>query len=159
MSNIVKDISMKSHIYYFFDDIINIKEFDPNNIKLDENSYKNILIYYIGYMTIKDLKYIKISSVNPLYLMFNKMNGYFEEINGNNYLTLVAANDSKDRIKKYEELWIKITDLITLVTKKADDYDEKFIKIKLDSDDTSPLNKTIWISVMVIVVRAIFSLK
>ena len=143
MSNIVKDISMKSHIYYFFDDIINIKEFDPNNIKLDENSYKNILIYYIGYMTIKDLKYVKISSVNPLYLMFNKMNGYFEEINGNNYLTLFATNDSKDGIKKYEELWIKITDLITLVTKKADDYDEKFIKIKLDSDDTSPLNKTI----------------
>ena len=143
MSNIVKDISMKSHIYYFFDDIINIKEFDPNNIKLDENSYKNILIYYIGYMTIKDSKYVKISSVNPLYLMFNKMNGYFEEINGNNYLTLFATNDSKDGIKNYEELWIKITDLITLVTKKADDYDEKFIKIKLDSDDTSPLNKTI----------------
>ena len=143
MSNVVKDISMKSHIYYFFDDIINIKEFDPNNIKLDENSYKNILIYYIAYVTIKDSKYVKINSVNPLYLMFNKMNGYFEEINGNNYLTLFATNDSKDRIKNYEELWIKITDLITLVTKKADDYDEKFIKIKLDSDDTSPLNKTI----------------
>ena len=143
MSNIVKDISMKSHIYYFFDDIINIKEFDPNNIKLDENSYKNILIYYIAYVTIKDSKYVKINSVNPLYLMFNKMNGYFEEINGNNYLTLFATNDSKDRIKNYEELWIKITDLITLVTKKADDYNEKFIKIKLDSDDTSPLNKTI----------------
>ena len=143
MSYIVKDISMKSHIYYFFDDIINIKEFDPNNIKLDENSYKNILIYYIAYVTIKDSKYVKINSVNPLYLMFNKMNGYFEEINGNNYLTLFATNDSKDRIKNYEELCIKITDLITLVTKKADDYDEKFIKIKLDSDDTSPLNKTI----------------
>ena len=143
MSYIVKDISMKRHIYYFFDDIINIKEFDPNNIKLDENSYKNILIYYIAYVTIKDSKYVKINSVNPLYLMFNKMNGYFEEINGNNYLTLFATNDSKDRIKNYEELWIKITDLIMLVTKKADDYDEKFIKIKLDSDDTSPLNKTI----------------
>ena len=91
--------------------------------------------------------------------MFNKMNGYFEEINGNNYLTLFATNDSKDRIKNYEELWIKITDLITLVTKKADDYDEKFIKIKLDSDDILSLNKMIKISVMVIVVRAIFLLK
>ena len=65
MSYIVKDISMKSHIYYFFDDIINIKEFDPNNIKLHENSYKNILIYYIAYVTIKDSKYVKINSVNP----------------------------------------------------------------------------------------------
>ena len=55
MSNKVKDIFIKSRRYYFFDDIINIKHFDPNNIKIDETSYKNILIYYIGYVTIKDL--------------------------------------------------------------------------------------------------------
>ena len=77
MSYIVKDISMESHIYYFFDDIINIKEFDPNNIELHENSYKNILIYYIAYVTIKDSKYVKINSVNPLDLIFSKVNGYF----------------------------------------------------------------------------------
>ena len=53
----VKNINIKNHAYYFFDDIINIKEFNPNNIKIDEKSYKNILIYYIGYVTIKkDLK-------------------------------------------------------------------------------------------------------
>ena len=45
MSNNVKDINVKNHTYYFFEGIINIKEFDPSNIKLDENSYKNILIY------------------------------------------------------------------------------------------------------------------
>ena len=44
MSNNVKNINIKSHTYYFFDGINNIKEFDPNNIKLDEKSYKNILI-------------------------------------------------------------------------------------------------------------------
>ena len=44
--------------------------FDPNNTKIDEKSYKNILIYYIGYVTIIDLKYLKISSVNPLYLLY-----------------------------------------------------------------------------------------
>ena len=53
----VKNINIKNHAYYFFDDIINIKEFNPNNIKIDQKSYKNILIYYIGYVTIKkDLK-------------------------------------------------------------------------------------------------------
>ena len=77
--NNVKDINIKNHTYYFFDDIINIREFDPNNIKLNEKSYKNILIYYIAYVTIKDSKYVKINSVNPLYLMLNKINGYFEE--------------------------------------------------------------------------------
>ena len=108
MSNNVKDINIKIHKYYFFDDIINIKDFDPNNIKIDEKSYKNILIYYIACITIKDSKHVKLSSVNPLYLMFNKMNGYFEEINGNKYLTLVPFNESKE--KKNEKMWIKIRD-------------------------------------------------
>ena len=49
MSNKIKDISIKNHTYYFFDDINNIKSFDSNNIKIDEKPYKNILIDYIGY--------------------------------------------------------------------------------------------------------------
>ena len=48
MSNKVKDINIKSRTYYFFNDIINIENFDSNNIKIHEKSYKNILIYYIG---------------------------------------------------------------------------------------------------------------
>ena len=56
MSNKFKDISIKNHTYYFFDDIINVKNVDPNNSKTDEKSYKNILIYCIGYVTIKDSK-------------------------------------------------------------------------------------------------------
>ena len=51
-----KDISIKHHTYYFFDDIINIKKFDPSNIKIDEKSYKNILIYHIGYVTISQIR-------------------------------------------------------------------------------------------------------
>ena len=46
----------------------------------------------------------KINNVNSLYLMLNKMNGYFEEINGNNYLTLVPTDESKEKIEKYKEL-------------------------------------------------------
>ena len=79
MSNNVKDINIKSHTYYYFDNIISIKEFDPNNIKLEDKSYKNILIYYIAYVTTKDSKYVKIKSVNPLYLMFNRINGSFKK--------------------------------------------------------------------------------
>ena len=68
---------------------------------------------------------------------------------------LVPTNESKDKIKQDEELWIKIRDLIRTVTKESGDYTEKQIKIKLDSDDKLPLNKTIEILVMAIVVRAI----
>ena len=93
MSNKVRDINVNNQTYYFFNDIINIENFDLNNIKIDEKSYKNILIYYIGYATIKE--YLKIYSVNPLYLIFRYVNGCFEEINGNRYLRLVPTNEKK----------------------------------------------------------------
>ena len=49
MSNKVKDINIKIRKNFFFNDIIDIENFYPNNIKIDEKSYKNILIYYIAY--------------------------------------------------------------------------------------------------------------
>ena len=57
---------------------------------------KNILIHHIRYVMKNDSKYAKINSVNHLYLIFNKVNGYIEEVNGNEYLTLVPANNSKE---------------------------------------------------------------
>ena len=91
-------------------------------------------------------------------LIFRYVNGYFEEINENKYLTLVRTNESKEKIKKYKELWIKSRDLINSVTKKSDDYDydEQYIKNKFDSDDELPLNKMVEVPTITIVVRAIF---
>ena len=141
MSNKVKDINIKNHTYCFFNDIINIKNFDPNNIKIDEKSYKNILIYYIGYVMVKDSKYVKINSVNPSYLIFSKLNGYLS--NENRYLALAPTNESKEIIRKYEELWSEIRDLITSITKNVDDYDKKYMKVNFDLDNDLLLNKTI----------------
>ena len=140
MSNKVKDIETKNLTYYFLDDIINIKILS-SNIKIDEKSYKNILIYYVGYVTIKDSRYVKINSVNPLYLIFEKKNGYFEEINKSKYLKLVPTNDSKEKNNKCEELWCERRDLIRQMTKNSDGYDEKYMKIKFHSDNELPLNK------------------
>ena len=53
-------------------------------------------------------------------------------------------------------MWSKVRDLIKSVITKSDDYDEKYIKIKFDSDDELPLNKTIQIPIITIVVRAVF---
>ena len=71
-------------------------------------------------------------------------------------MTLVPTNESKEDIKKYEELWSKIKDFIRSITKNIDDYDEKYMKIKFNSDYELPLNKTIEIHSMIIVVRAVF---
>ena len=104
MSNKVKYIEIKS----FFNDTINMKNFDLNNIKVDEKSYENIFIYYTGYMTTKDLKDIKINNVNLSYLVFSKMNEYFEEINKNKWLTLAPTNESKEKnFKKMKNCGIK----------------------------------------------------
>ena len=107
-------------------------------------------------MTIKYSKYVKINSVNLLHLIFNKADGYFEEINGHKSLALVPSSENKEKTKWYEELWIKIRDLIRSITKNSDDYDEKYTKFKFNLDDESPLSKTIEIPGMTIVVRAAF---
>ena len=62
----IKEINIKNRTYYFFDDIINIKDFDSNPLKIDKKLYKNIDIYYIGYIKMKDSDYVKINSVNLL---------------------------------------------------------------------------------------------
>ena len=84
------------------------------------------------------------------------MNGYFGEINKSKYLTLVPTNESKQIIKKYEEMWSKIRDLIRSITKNSDDYDEKYMKIMYNLDEELPLNKTIEIPSMLIVAKAAF---
>ena len=65
---------------------------------------------------VKDFRYIKVNAVNPLYLIINKVNDYFEEVNKNEYLTIVSINERKEKRKKYKELWSKIRDLIRSIT-------------------------------------------
>ena len=63
------------------------------------------------------MKYAKINSVNPLYLIFNKVNGHFKEINKKKYLTLIPTNKRKEIIKIFENLWSKIRHLIRSIIK------------------------------------------
>ena len=69
------------------------------------------------------------------------MNGYFEEINKNKYLKLVPTNESKEKIKTYEELWSQNRDLVSSKTKNSINYHEKYMKIKFASNEELHLNK------------------
>ena len=83
----VKPIEIKNWTYYFYNDIINLKNFESNLLKIDKKHYKGIDIYYIRYITIKKIADCEsIHSVNPLYLLINQVSGYIEEKNGNKYL-------------------------------------------------------------------------
>ena len=50
----IKQINIKNRTFYFFNDMINMKDFDPNLLKIEKNSYKDIGIYNIGYIKIKN---------------------------------------------------------------------------------------------------------
>ena len=100
----IKEINIKNGSYYFFDDMINIEDFDSNLLKIDKKSYKNINIYYIGYITMEDSDYLKIKSGNPLYMIMSEVNGYFEEKNGSKYLIFNSTDKNKKVFKKYIKL-------------------------------------------------------
>ena len=76
--------------------MINITNFDPKLLKIDKKSYKNIDIYYIGYITMKDSDYVKINSVNPLYLIIDEVDGHFEEKMEINTLFLILQTKTKE---------------------------------------------------------------
>ena len=97
----IKQINIKNRTYYFYNDIIDLKDFDARLLKIDKKSYKNIGIYNIGYITIKKIDDCEnIYSVNPLYLLVNHASGYIEEKNGNKYLIFDSVDENKEVFKK-----------------------------------------------------------
>ena len=92
-----KLIDIKNQTYYFYNDIIDLENFDARLLKIDKKSYKDIVIYNIGYITKKKIDDCKnINSVNPLYLGIIHANGYVKEKGANKYLVF----DSTDKIKE-----------------------------------------------------------
>ena len=107
---IVKELDLKNKTYYFFNDMIDIRNFLSNLLKIDKKHYKGFDIYYIGYITIKkNGDYENIHSVNPLYIIIYSAIGYFEEKNGEKYLIL-------DLIEKYKEVFSRIKSEIKTIT-------------------------------------------
>ena len=96
----VKQINIKNRTYYFYNDIIDLENFDSSLLKLDKKSNKDIGIYNIGYITIKTIGDCKnIYSVSPLYLRVDHVNGYIEEKGVNKYLIFDSTDENKDVLK------------------------------------------------------------
>ena len=76
----IKQINIKKRTYYFYNDIINLDEFDGSKIKVDKNFFNDIYIYYLGYECKKKITECnEINSVNPLYLNIKDMKGQFKK--------------------------------------------------------------------------------
>ena len=148
---------IKSRTYYFYDDMINLRDFKSNLLKIDKKSYKNIGIYNIGYITIKKIDdYENIYSVNPLYLIIAHASGYIEEKGVNKYLVFDSTDENKELLKKYNDVWNGIKNKIEEVSSGECDYEKDYMKIKFNSDDDLPLNKPLKLHLMTIIIRSVF---
>ena len=153
----VKQINIKDRTYYFHNDLINIKNFEPSLLKIDRKSYKTIGIYNIGYITSKKIDDCEnIYSVNPLYLLVNHANRYIEEKGVNKYLIFDSTDENKELLKKYNDVFNGIRNKIKKISGDECDYEKDYMKIKFNSDDNLPLNKPLKFHNITITIRSVF---
>ena len=101
--------------------------------------------------------YDSIYSVNPLYLRINHASGYIEEKNGIKYLIFDSADENKQVLKTYADVWDGIKNKIKAINGvQENDYEKDYMKIKNNSDDDLPLNKPLKFHVMTIIIRSVF---
>ena len=113
----VKSINIKNRTYHFFNDMINIKNFNSNWLKINKKNHTKTLIS-ITFHTLQLKKiddYENIYGLNPFYLIVYTADGYIEEKNGNKYLTFACTDENKEVLKKDTELWNEIKYLIKTI--------------------------------------------
>ena len=76
---------------------------------------------------------------------------------GNKYLIFDSVDANKKLLKKYNDIWNGIKNKIKEVSDGECDYEKDYMKIKFNSDDNLPLNKTLKFRLMTITIRSVFS--
>ena len=104
----IRQLNIEDKTYYFYNDLIIIKKFNSNNLKLDKKGVLGNDVYHIGYITKKPQW--NVNSVNPLYLMINKIKGHFEEVDGDKYL--IISSENGDIMQKYQEVFNGIKEIL-----------------------------------------------
>ena len=124
--------------------MISVKKFDPSFLNISKISFKSIdaVIYSIRYITMKSLDHVNIDSANSIYLVFNNVDGYIEESNGNKYLIFASTDKNKEILKNNTELWNEIDNQIETVNGgEPIEYKKYFTKIEFESDNDLRLGK------------------
>ena len=147
----VKELNIKNETYYSCNDMINLKNFRSNLLKIDKKPYKDIDIYYIGYITIKRFGDCEnIHSINPLYLIIHSSTGYFKEKYSEKCLIFVLT-------EKYEEVFSEVKlEIETINSGEKLFYEKHHAKIGFNTDDNVPLNKKLKFPLLTIIIRCIF---
>ena len=146
---VIKELNIKNQTYYFFNDMINIQNFQSNLSKTDKKPYKDFDIYYIGYIAIKKIGNCR-NIIYPLYLIMGPATGYFTEKNGEKYVTV-------DTIDKYEEVFSGIkSEKETINGGEKMYYEKHYAKAGVNTDDDIPLNKKLKFPSLSIIIIFVF---
>ena len=152
----LKQINIKNRTYYFYNDIINLDEFDGSKIKVDKKDFNDIDIYYLGYEHKKKISECNvINSVNPLYLRIINKSGQFEK--GKDDAWYPVISDKDDVYKKLVDIFESIKNKITEKTWDALEYDKDYMKIKFESNNIFPTDKDVNIHIATIIIKTIFA--
>ena len=127
------EVNIKNRTYYFFGDMIDIRNFHSDLLKIDKKPHKDIDIYYIGSITIKKFSDCEnIHSVNPLYLIIHSATGHFKEKYGEKYLII-------DSTEKYEKIFSGIKSEIETINNGEElFYEKNYGGIGVNTDDDLP---------------------
>ena len=153
----INHINIKNRTYYFYNDVINLDQFDERNIKVDRKSFNDIDVYYLGYDHKKKITECdEINSVNPLYLRITDMKVRFKKDNSDNvWYLIIFCNEIVLRI--FANIWKSIRTKIAENTDGIVQYDEDYMRIKFESNDNLPTDNTANICLVTVVIRSVFA--
>ena len=150
----IKQINIKNRTYYFYNDIINLDEFDGSKIKVDRKNFNDIDIYYLGYeykKKITECNYI--NSVNPLYLRITDMKGQFKKGKSGNVWFLIIFGD-ENFLKIFANIWKSIRTKIDENTGGIVQYDKGYMRIKFESKDNLTTDNIVNMHLVTIIIRS-----
>ena len=147
-----KQLDIKNKTYYFYNDLINVSNFEPDNLKLNKKTWRDIDIYYIGYVDKGKPSELGVNSVNPLYLIVNKAFCFVGEKDGVKYLKI----DKGKILNKWDQVFNGIKYHINKTDNSDVKFDSDYDKIRFVTNDNLPLRKLIYFPTLTVVIRCVF---
>ena len=144
----IKSLEIKTKTNYNWDDIVYVNDFNVNSLEIIKRESRiGANIYYMEYVLERNYDY---NTINPSYLVINRLIGYIEEIEGSSdkYLVVAKSVRNKNIISYFDMIWRLIENKITsdIFSNKINDYD----KFRFNSDIDLPLDTLIEFRLLVI---------
>ena len=143
-------IKIKNPLFTYYLRFVNILDFNPKKLSIEKVCDINDKLERIYYV-----KYDK----DPFYLIIDDLKGYFKYSKEKNRKELEFIIEDQRQAKIYNQIWDKIKELINSVNGVNfgfSDYFRDYSVIRFDTDDTLPLDTTVSIYSMTIVIRSVY---